>query len=316
MKIYPGLFLLLFIASCTVEYDMKPTNITEPDRIVVNSYLNPLKPVRVYFYTTQKTDSGYIFLTASGLHVRLTEDGTTLFEGICSDTVLLLNHHPKAHSTYRIEASLENYESISAETTIPDTISCRARAEERGYNSMIFYLSDFKGRYQEDRSSLYIASYSIEESDTLYQSADLYANNYFIDNINRQDGMDVEDEEVGSSYYENFIRIKNRNIPLIDSLVFLAFMRGGYYTLRYGQVNIITASPEYDQYYRTFYEQMAKIVYEDDLSTIAYQPIQVYSNIHNGLGIFAGMNESNYYFEISDKGVDPFPFENEKKTAL
>jgi hypothetical protein len=37
------------MVACTVDYDMKSTNINEQDRIVVNSFLNPAKPIRVYF---------------------------------------------------------------------------------------------------------------------------------------------------------------------------------------------------------------------------------------------------------------------------
>jgi len=306
MKKICVLFSAMLAAACTVDYDMKPTNVAEADMLVINGFMNPTKPVCIYFHAINRTDTGFVHHAANDLHVKLMEDGNVLFDGVCSDTALFMDYRPKALSTYRIEASLDGYATASAETTVPDAISCRVRYEEREFGDAIFFLSDFKGDYLNNRVSLYLSSYAVEKSDTMYQSTDLYANNLLIDNLNRQDGMDPVDEEVGSSYYENFIRIKNRNIPLIDSLVFFSNMRGGYYKTRYYMVNVIAAGPEYDQYYRTFYKQTANIVYDDDISAIIYQPIQVYSNIDGGLGIFAGLNETNYYFDAPDHGEDPW----------
>jgi len=41
--------LLCLITSCIVDYDIKTTDIDEPNRLVVNSFLNPQKPINVYF---------------------------------------------------------------------------------------------------------------------------------------------------------------------------------------------------------------------------------------------------------------------------
>jgi sRNA-binding regulator protein Hfq len=65
------------------------------------------------------------------------------------------------------------------------------------------------------------------------------------------------------------------------------------------QIKVTTAGREYDQYCRTLYQQKSMIIYDDDISAIVYQPISVYSNIKNGLGIFAGINEVNFYFDIT-----------------
>jgi hypothetical protein len=42
-------------------------------------------------------------------------------------------------------------------------------------------------------------------------------------------------------------------------------------------------------------------IYEDNPLSIVYQPSTVYSNIRNGMGIFAGVSESNYYLDIKNE---------------
>lgn len=64
-------------------------------------------------------------------------------------------------------------------------------------------------------------------------------------------------------------------------------------------VKLITASAEYDQYNKTLFEQKSMIVYDNDISSIFYQPKSVYCNIENGLGIFAGMSEVDYICELA-----------------
>ncbi|WP_303228496.1 DUF4249 family protein, partial [Parabacteroides goldsteinii] len=70
------------------------------------------------------------------------------------------------------------------------------------------------------------------------------------------------------------------------------------------EVKVISAAPEYDQYCKTYYQQLSKIIYSNDISAITYQPIQVYSNIENGLGIFAGMNETSHYIQLLKENVN------------
>ncbi|MDR1097482.1 MAG: DUF4249 domain-containing protein, partial [Tannerella sp.] len=153
-------------------------------------------------------------------------------------------------------------------------------------------------------------AFTVFEDDTVMQSNDLYASNVLIDKMNRSNGTEVKDEDIGSAYYEGFIRVKNHNIPHIDSLLFITHISSIHYFAdgelhqkkrKSFLVKTITAGPEYDRYMRTFYQQTANVVYDDDISAIVYQPVQVYSNINGGLGIFAGINAVNYYFDIPAK---------------
>jgi hypothetical protein len=300
-----GIVSCLFF-SCSYDYEFSPSDQIEQDRLVVNCILNPQLPVMIHFYATNKTDSGYSFQSVKNVHLQLKENEQILYDAVCPDSVLQLDYRVKAGANYSIEARTEDYERVSAATSIPEAITCRATSEG-GLDGFSWYkylvkLSGFKSF--DDESSLWIISYKIFETQDTIQYNELYANNLFLDNLNRVEGMEVLNPVVGSLYFESFLRIKNKNLPLINELVYTptyALYAGAYEPdskIKQVQIKLITASKEYDRYNRTLYQQKSMIMYDDDISTIVYQPIPVYSNIKNGLGIFAGMNEVNYYFDL------------------
>ena len=329
-------YTLLFCltTACAVDYNLKSTDVDELNRLVVNSFLNPEKPMCVYFYTIDRTDTGFVCNKAENLHVKLTEDEQVLFDGLCADTMLVLNHYPRANARYRIDVSLTGYEPVWAETTVPSAITCKARVERivqpddttyYGDTYVIIpgndserkcFLSGFEGEYQRENTSLYLLFYSVLEGDSLVQSQGMYASNVLLDPINRTNGIEAKDKDIGSSYYDYFMRVKNRNIPYLDNLIFIPDIRPyGYYDytddgwfpvwvsieVKNYLVKLITAGPEYDTYHRTFFQYTNYIVNDDDVSAFVFQPIQVYSNVNGGLGIFAGMNETNCYLKTPQK---------------
>jgi hypothetical protein len=296
---FAGLF-----AACSYEYDMGPSNQTEKDRLVVNSILNPNQPLSIFFHVTCRTDSGYGYRTVKDVRVVLKEDGQVFYDAVCPDTVLQLAHPVKEGAGYSIAVGLDGYEAVSATTTIPYPIESNCSDEKTGDSwSYLIKLSGFKFS-RDDESSLWVTAYQLYENGTIAQYAELYTNNLFVDKVNEEAGMSVRNPVVGSLYYDGFLRVKNKNLPDLEELVFTP--AGVYYTKKTAPtdseierigVKLIAASREYDRYNRTLFQQKSMIIYDDDISSIVYQPIPVYSNIKNGLGIFAGMNETNYYLE-------------------
>lgn len=300
-----AILLLNLCASCVVNYDIDTSKITEKNRLVVNGILSPLHPLTVRFHTVDRQDGdSYDCRAATGVRVRLTADGRVLYDDACPDTILLLDIHPAANTLYRLEARKEGYDAVWAETVIPEAVTCRGDVREvaggsRGETS-IGYLSDFAGFGREHQSALYISSYErqavTEWDDETWEQivldsiwvevSDLYSRNFFIDNLNRIGGMPLLHEEVGSLYFENFMRIRAENIPQLDTL---AFAEAGEV------IHIITAGTDYDSYVRTAYEQSfyhsMMAGGSTDINAMFYQPIPIYSNINGGLGIFAGINE-------------------------
>ncbi|GHT11411.1 hypothetical protein FACS189426_13250 [Bacteroidia bacterium] len=270
--------------------------IDEPNRLVVNSFLNPNHPMDIYFYTTLKMDSGYWFKAANGVRVLLKEDETILYDAICPDTLLHLDYYPVTGKNYTIEAVLTGYETITAATSIPKTISCEAKVEKVKQ----FYWNDYRvdlSAFQfppANEESLWITAYKVFKEDEISQCHTIYVNNILIDKVNQEVGLD---ETLGSITHNSFMRIKNKNLPKLDKI---QFFPGINYEQMQVQIKLIAASKEYDQYNRSLYQQQNMIIYDDDISSVFFQPVQVYSNIRNGLGIFAGWNEVNYFLDIPE----------------
>jgi len=315
--------LLLILVACSVEYDMKPTTIYEPNRLVVNSFLNPQKPICIYFYTIDRIDKGFVYKPAVNMQVKLTEDDRVLFDGLCTDTVLVLDYYPQAKAKYRIDVSLTGYTPVWAETTVPSAITCQVNAEQFDDNyaysgggfEMKYILSGFSGDFDRENIAMYVTANTVLGNDELIQCYNLYASNVLFDPINRSNGIEAKDDETGSSCFERYIRVKNKNLPYLDKMIFITYMPSDAHydtTDRYSPsvfvpgteknylIKVITAGPEYDMYHRTFYLQELSSWNSDDIAGIVYQPVQLYSNINGGLGIFAGMNESNYYFDVPE----------------
>ena len=304
-RLAAGVALLLNLcASCVVDYDVDTSMITEKNRLIVNGILNPSQPLAIRFHTVDRQgDGSYGAHAAVGVRVRLTADGIALYDDVCPDTVLRLDVRPAANVLYRLEARMDGYDAVWAETVVPEAVTCRAEVRSvtgsRGAMA-IGYLSAFDDYGLAGQSAVYISSYdrhAVMERDgetweliavdsVWKEITDLYSSNFFVDIFNRIGGMPLLHEEVGSLYFENFMRIRAENIPHLDTLAFAEAGR---------VIRIITAGTEYDRYVRTAYEQS---FYHSmmtggsaDINAMFYQPVPIYSNINGGLGIFAGINE-------------------------
>jgi len=307
------LFTIIVLAgftTCTMGYDLADSFIDEPDYIVINSLLSSLNPVKIDFYQTIKADSGYTWSSLTGVHVLLKENDSILYDAICEKPVLELPYYPKAGRNYSLEATV-NGKTIKANTFIPVPATCSNRRIYYGKYWQEQYLHfpsfqiDTRGQ-----ASLWIATYHIFPTGDKEQSYVIWTSHPLIDKFNQEIGGEgVLNPQVGSYYHRPVLRIKNTNLPLFDNLFFLPGWNGTIVSdriiptrppLQY-QVKLIMASNEYDRYCKSLIEQKSAIVFEDDpFAAILYQPKQVYSNIAGGLGIFAGMSETDYYFRANN----------------
>ena len=317
MKKYLFVFTIyLFFYSCSADYEIGQSNVLEQNRLVVNSLLNPTQAIKIYFNKIERAGTEYCVSTVYGINLTLKENEKVLFNGVCNDTILQLDYYPKPGLNYAIEASFPGFETVSASAIIPDSITCKAEFDMNDGKNLweSFVILSAFNLPENSQASLWITSYAIFEDD-IEQYRDIYTNNLLVDKVNQISGMPVLNPTVGSLYHDAFLRIKNNNLPNLDRIIFTPRNSGYYKPIEidpekpwsfdpwYGQkqisVKLITASKEYDQYCRTLYLQKSMIIYDDDISAIMYQPLQVYSNIKNGMGIFAGLSETDYYFDLT-----------------
>ena len=293
MKYIVCVLLLLGLVSCTVDYNPDEVLSTTQNQLIVNSYLSPQHKIEIRFYATSITNKVYSYTSESNITISLKENDSVLYNGICADSIFTLDYYPKAGHNYSISASANGLSSISAETNIPDSIVCSVKYDS---TYSIINLQHFK--LTTGTNSIWLTANYMDGdivSDGFYE---YITNSSLADNVNKANDTFSGNEMLGSSYCDGFIRVKAANVQQLDSLLFTDmkpfmtnFTNGKFSAIR---VHLITASNEYDQYNRTYYQQVS-IPAEDDINAMIYQPVHVYCNVKNGLGIFAGLNETYYY---------------------
>ena len=304
-KLILGALSMVFLYACSVDYAVEDLSSGIAKQIIVNGYLVAEQPVTIHLYHHGGEKDGKVEgLTQS--HLLLKEDGLVLFDGICIDSLFTLDHHIKAGAKYEIEVSATGYETVKATTAIPHQIVCKADFnagdDDISMRDDLVTLSRFS--YNSFANpALWITSQRISEEDEVVQYNEIYVDNVFVDKTNSFGGMGAPNDVVGGMYHEGYLRVKSKYVKHLTDIVFTPThvryeddegMSSAQNRIR---VELIAASPEFDKYNKSLYEQKSMIVYDEDISSIFYQPKSVYSNIENGSGIFAGISKTSFVFD-------------------
>jgi hypothetical protein len=288
------LIFSVFLYSCVIDYE--PVIQPDSESIVVNAFLQPDSLIKVHLYANKLNNNKMEVVGLQGAHVLLKENDKTLYDNL-SDSILRLDVYPKVNGKYAIKVSHNDYPAVEAETSIPQTITCKASLDGR-----IYKVYDFQ--FPEKETPLWITCSALFQDTVPVQYADLLTNNLLIDNVNRTEGYEFVDVKVGSGAHEGFLRIKPENQPKLTDIEFYPLlMRSIIWDGFLGnEIRLIAASKEYDQYCKTLYQQLASPVGGSEFDAILYQPVDVYSNIKGGRGIFAGKSETFYFFKYVGGG--------------
>ena len=304
-KLILGALSMVLLYACSVDYAVEDLSSGIAKQIIVNGYLVAEQPVTIHLYHHGGEKDGKVEgLTQS--HLLLKEDGLVLFDGICIDSLFTLDHHIKAGAKYEIEVSATGYETVKATTAIPHPIVCKADFnagdDDISMRDDLVTLSRFS--YNSFANpALWITSQRISEEDEVVQYNEIYVDNVFVDKTNSFGGMGAPNDVVGGMYHEGYLRVKSKYVKHLTDIVFTPThvryeddegMSSAQNRIR---VELIAASPEFDKYNKSLYEQKSMIVYDEDISSIFYQPKSVYSNIENGSGIFAGISKTSFVFD-------------------
>ena len=127
-----GLFVFMVLwAACerTLEVEVPE----EPPRLVVNSLFAPYKPLWEITFTQSQPTIGPVnqdFLVHGNVHVTIQEDGRTIYDSTYTAEgarwIALPSLRPQAGKTYRLQASSDSLGAIEAETTVPPPVTVRA----------------------------------------------------------------------------------------------------------------------------------------------------------------------------------------------
>ena len=300
-----GVLSIVLLNACAVDYAVNDLSSGNAKQLIVNGYLIAEQPVTIHLYhNVGEKDSKVKGLMQA--HLMLKEDGQVLFDGICNDSLFTLDFHANVGAEYEIEVSATGYETVKATTTIPQPIVCKAEfnAGDDIYSMRddLVKLTNFS--YNSFANpALWIISHRISEEDEVNQYNEIYADNVFVDKTNSFGGMGAPNDVVGGMYHEGYLRVKSKYVQHLTDIVFtpthVIYSKDEGLSSPQNRIGVvlIAASPEFDKYNKSLYEQKSMIVYDEDISSIFYQPKSVYSNIENGTGIFAGISITSFVFD-------------------
>ena len=296
-------------------------------KIVVESFINPDSVIKVTVSwnrpATDKSTIEYI----DGAFVQIEEDGILIVSGTTDNGALSTNVYPAVGKSYHLSIKVEGEAEITAATSIPHAAtdfaySIREKIREpytRVFDGVEYLIiPDYKLRYiVADVSDItlplelpavwIIGQVKYDDGNIVGSDAsgDLYSSSPYLDQVNSVgDNNDVLSRESNIAYERGFIRIQRQALSLALPFTFsMEIPRGRRrVTNAYGEwitiydidsdsspeqflVNLISPSNEYDKYRRSAAKQ--DLIYG---SLFASDPVSVYSNINNGVGIFAGFN--------------------------
>ncbi len=323
------IFSLFILTSCEFDYELDEIPYTK--RMVVNSIISPDKHFQFSVKWSKRVDDPEFDVVSSGYELQLYESDKLLASGsIIDGSVAFYEIYPKVGQRYKIVIPRSAPESdIVAETYIP-----LAPVADGRYNGSSIVESNGEGTHliqhvQVNGVELAEIGRAVWfEFMGLYQykdelndlnivnvlSEDYYSNNGFIDQFNLEVN-DLDAVSTGTSiYYSKAIRLQRKSIekalPLNVSFSSASYMpwsivmfEDPYWAapidipISAARVDVISPSDEYDKYMKSAIKY--NILSADPSFPIFSSPIEVYSNIENGLGIFAGYNSYKLDFKIN-----------------
>lgn len=281
-----GLILTAIVISavcCACEVDYSFNEKEFKPRVVVNALLTPQEPftVKLHWSRSYSAESG--FSPVADAEIRLYEDNAEVVRCTANPTgTTQTTFQATAGRSYRLLVSVPGYGVLSAQTTIPAAPTATfSFALQKGWYRH-FDVADLSAGT--DAKAIWIRGTERDNNG----EKDIYAfhtTSLFVDQVNGSNDAYESDEKGSTIDFEHFLRIPRENLGAAFPLRFSTF---GAAENRH-TFHVISASDSYDRYMRSRYKHDLNTG-ESAQENPFIEQITVYSNIDNGLGIFAGYN--------------------------
>lgn len=303
MKMLRILAFALLLAACEKDYTPDQA-LTRSFRRqpVVNALLCPDSVIHVALHWSKPTDSKQPFQVVETASIELKENGIPIFTGKIVSGSVRIDYYPAAGKTYSIEINIDGEPTVSATTYVPFNSSLQASCRQNSYaNSHQYGLVDITSLTVDTQiRALWLSMSYAYDSGKTKNPRELFTNCPFMDQVNAmRDGSDADLKESNMTFDYNFLRIPRAHfssvIPFTFSgMIFLEEViwddydqEPEYMYVTEISAYLLTPGDDYDRYMRSAYK-MAQIMAFG--SPVQEGTQMVYSNIENGLGIFAGYN--------------------------
>jgi hypothetical protein len=267
--------VLLIFTSCEQEIIL---DFDHKSKLCLNCILNPDSIITASLTLSHALDNSGNFEVVNNAVI-------TLYEGdivkgtlkLKSDGNYVLNQRPVSGKTYYIEAEVSGYEKIKASTKVPEKIQILFNKDTtsiiKNLNWPIvdlnIWLTDKLGR----NSYWLYRTYMV--NGVKYGGSCSEINAPFVDTFNRTIDSD-------SKYgFTHFLQVRMTDEGYdnqVWNFVVPDFVISGEYLAQH----FLSADEHYDKYIKT--TLIKRMSENDDLPF--YEPVQIYSNIENGYGIF------------------------------
>jgi hypothetical protein len=323
MKHYIPTFIffsfIVFFFSCVSEVDIDSSTIEK--ELVINGFISPDSLFTIELSQTKVIQGSSSYSTISDATVKLYEDNVEIetlhyvkTDSDSASVYMSSSVYPQVGKTYRIEASHSGYETISCETTIPipaqiisiDTSSIysgnqyKIKVTFQDSADVANYYRIVLRKYYGNRTFYSRDTSEDAVFDTIIEINDLLDGTY----------LDSEDPVFSSSTNADdylFGSTENKFNLFNDELFegqkytinFNFYFSSNYYEKAekyadegcFYKLIVQLQSLSYEEYaYLATYENYAN----DDDEYSLKEPVQVYSNVDNGTGIFASHSMDTY----------------------
>lgn len=280
-------FILILQISCTKEIEI---NLDNQKALVLNSVFNSDEPFTFRISSTTPLLSDYEPFNAEA-HLLLTEDQRLIIDTLISTDILETNLKPKPGAKYSVELESHNFPNLKATDTIPDLVPIDKAHMifPSGVDAFGFYLAEACVNFTDPQNEtnyyeLLISSkpgranawYSeYETNDPVLQNEgdlDYHPTSFFF-----------SDELFNGKSYE--MRIKHGTAYSLKNNKLTAFPL--YATLR-------SVSMNYYKYRKFYTRHVYNQQLQNEILDLIFkgEPQNMFTNVENGYGIFAGFCES------------------------
>ena len=303
MKNLLPIFLILSaltLSNCTKEIEFDAQDIAP--RIVVNSLFTndsiwaahisrSVGVLETTSYTTIDNASVNIFDDNANLVTTLTHQGDGLYTSPSGAT-------PQANQSYTIEASASGYESVNASNSIPSAVPIYQLDTVTSTNSDGETILETTITFQDPPSVSNYYMLEVLVTGTWINNEwewDTVANEWVADTIEFREPLQISCDDINVETvnrfnfggFENtylYLMLKDQNFD--GENYALTFTVINYAELKdmdlFGEIRLVNTSEEYFNYLKSFN------MYQRTINNPFATPVQVYSNVNNGMGIFAG----------------------------
>ncbi len=296
-------FFLISIVFISCETVIDVDIPTEPAKLVINSTLIPGQPFRVNLTSSQHILDNSDYKSISGAEIKIYEDGqllTTLPDST-DGKYISGSFMPKVGKMYRVEAEKNGFETVTAEETLPEKsakiLSVKIDTVEVNDFGYIDRRLEFDIEIEDEGNTENYYEVIVKRKTTGLRYDFSQEPPVITDTATSVRNVYLQSEDPGLEDFQNY----GQSIYFDDGL-----FNGKKYHMKISTNGGGFSNPEdvLDDYYEISLRNTSEAYYlykrstelqnwtEDDPFA---QPVQVYNNITNGYGIFAGYNNETIY---------------------